>query len=92
MDQNTQGGTGCEKWSFALSSASMETGKQYGCAQTHKRSHTECLYLRIFGRQLISHSILFFFYIIPNFGLAICAERKSGRKKGPQANMLQSAS
>lgn len=36
------------------------------------------------------HSI--FFYIIPNFGLAICAERRSGRKKGPQANVLQSAS
>lgn len=40
MDQKTHGGTGCEKWSFALSSASMETGKQYGRAQTHKRSHT----------------------------------------------------
>lgn len=90
----THSGTGCKEWWFALSSASMETGKQRVRAQTRKRCRTHCLCLHIFRRRLIHHSALFFFVL---FLILVWQNAKKGRegerkkKSSSKINTPQSA-
>lgn len=61
-------------------------------AHKHISALTHCLCLRIFGRRLIRHSILFFSILFLILVWQYVQKESQGEKKGPQANVLQSAS